>query len=137
MIRYFSSKQKVVLDTSMITIMVVKNIVIFLLGILFSTICHSLISAYHLFKSVQTKLIDNVQFIEDKDTGKHYWNEFDNYKSALDAWYISLARRFTGSSKSVAYYNSQRARLLFIASPITLLIVLILVMWLMLRIQVI
>lgn len=122
-------------ESTMKSLMVVKNFFLLGLGVLFGVVLVSLIYAYYSYKKkFKSNLKQHIQFIEGENN-EIYMNPPLSYSQSLETWYTLLFRHVINSKKRVAFRSRTREKTLLISSLLFLALVFVLVTWMSLHVQ--
>ena len=99
---------------SYVTLMIFKNLLLFISGMLFACIVLSLIAAYYMLHTdINEEIEENIVFGDIPKT-KMLWKHPKNFLTALEMLYALIFWHFTNSQRKTLYVSLKRGRLILI-----------------------
>ena len=99
---------------SYVTLMIFKNLLLFISGMLFACIVLSLIAAYYMLHTdINEEIEENIVFGDIPKT-KMLWEHPKNFLTALEMLYALIFWHFTNSQRKTLYVSLKRGRLILI-----------------------
>lgn len=109
--------------------MILKNLLLFVAGMVFALILLSLIFAYYMMHTdINEEIEENIIFGEIPEV-KIQWKHPKNFLTALEMQYALLFWHFTNSSKTTLYTSIKRGKILLISILIIFAVLLILALF--------
>lgn len=114
---------------SYVTLMIIKNLLLFISGMLFACIVLSLIAAYYMLHTeISEEMEENIIFGDLPDT-KMRWKHPKNFLTALEMQYALIFWHFTNSPKRTLHTSLKRGQFIFISILIIFFLLLLIVIF--------